>query len=301
MPPLPSIRLLLASPRARRWGILGLLLAGALVLLWRVTAGRSPTDPPLPPSSAAPGGSSAAGVRIRVVDPAGQPLGSARVRCRALEGAAPEARGSWSPEAATLTLPPGHAVDAVLAVAPGFRPTGVADLSRDQDVMLHPGPLVRIALQAEELPTEPSLLVVLLVRPLEGPAGPLSPADQAELAALIALAPDPGALPEPAFPTGQFGFAVGALRAGSGIRVPVPGRYEVRWGLFDRSAGVLFALDDEPGLGVDVTGGDEPQDFAVPASAARLAAAKEGLASRVRRVREEAERGTGPSGEGAGR
>jgi hypothetical protein len=86
---------------------------------------------------------------------------------------------------------------------------------------------------------------------------------------------------EPDLPRKTFGFAVADTVASRGVLLPVPGRYIVRWGLFDERAELWYSLEAEAEAFIGVEDDARAQTFDIPVSRNALDRTRIGLAEKV--------------------
>ncbi len=273
----------LPSRRARVWGTLLVALGLSIgLLLWanasRGTRAVHPAAGPVALSSAR------RPIVVTVVDEAGAVVPGAEAFVRSEPGAADAPGTTWSPEDGRLELPWSGAPRSVVVQAPGFRMLRADDVRGDRRLVLRPGYVVRLHVTGDADRPAPPLHVVLQVRAAPSPpegtdGGARAPTEADRLAAVVRLM-EPVAPPTegiPPLPREGFGMALDERRAGAGVRVPVAGRYVVRWGLLDQRRGRWYSLPDGASTEIDVADQDAPQDFDVPVTSEAIAATKKGL------------------------
>jgi hypothetical protein len=259
--------------RLKLWGILLVVLGGAVALL----VGAIGRDDPTPPTPR--------GLRIQVLDEAGVPVGAAVAFVRRKDGALASGAG-FDPGTGTLSLPAEDRGARVLLGAPGHRIARLESAETSRSVILERGLVVRLRMTGDAPPLDPPLVGLFRVRPTDetaslGEGEGTRPIDLAELMQRVYRTRDA----EMELPTERFGFAVSEDDAASGFRVPVPGAYRIVWGMLDEGPGTWFRLEDGPELTIDVRDTAEPQVFDVEISRPVWNRTREGLAERVEQLR----------------
>lgn len=229
-------------------------------------------------------GSRSGGVVLRVVDEDGRRIPQAEVFVLARPDAPPSSAGTWSVKEASLTLPPGVRPEAVAVQARGFRSDVIENLVEDRTIVLRRGIRVRLVVAGTAVVVEDPWRIVFQVNPAPLDEGALSPDQREKLVDLIdtVIPPSDEAL---MLPAGTFGFAVGASVAADGIRMPIPGRYTVRWGLLDTSIGAWFSLSKGARVCIVVADETRVQVFEIPVRSEEWARTRKGLEEHIRRMR----------------
>jgi hypothetical protein len=164
--------------------------------------------------------------------------------------------------------------------APGYRTEEVLDWKEDRTLVLRPGFLVQIRIEGGRSHVElPHHLVFSIVPAPPGETALPDPERQKILELMTLDGPlEEG---EPDLPRASVGLAVVATAAGRGIRVPMDGRYLVRWGIFDPAEGVWFSPDEASAFPIAVDADDRAQIFEIPITQDHVDRAKAELGRRA--------------------
>lgn len=265
--PHPAVRAVIVA-------VLVLALLGLGVVLWVGPFGASE-----PPSLAR------AQARVRIVDEAGRPVTTATVFALGREVGAPIAE-RWLPDQAVLALPEGAGSPSFLVAARGYRLQRIDDVRGDRVLTLRRGLLVRLTLRnaPRELP-EPHIRFLLRIRPDADLVRATPGLDAPGLVDLMGHIAGRHSGPR-GLPRGEFGFAVSRAQGNAGVRVPLPGRYHVHWGLMDLRAGTWFSLGDRCGRMILVHEEREGAAYAMDVAEGDLQQTLEGLSTSVQRLGE---------------
>lgn len=227
----------------------------------------------------------AAPITLRIVDEAGEAVQTAAVFVYMPPDASSEAAGSFDPAQGLLTRVGGPEGHDVVVQAPGFRTEEVEDWKEDRTLVLRPGFLIRIQVAGGRNPVEAPLRLVFAVQPAPPGESELPDETRKALVELMRLA-TPLEEGEPDLPSGDVGLAVVDTAAARGLRLPVNGRYVVRWGVFDPEKDLFFSLEEGSTHAIAVDDDDRPQSFEIPITQEAIDRAKAELLRRGVRLDE---------------
>lgn len=233
----------LRSRRVLIWGgLLVLLVAAVILLVVAMSKDKAPTPTPTPPPDESPG-ELRRPVVVQVVDARDEPIQHARVFVFQDVDAPSGEAGTWNPDTASLSLPFTGEPRTLVAQARGYRTQQIEDVVGDRTIRLEPGYLARVVITGDAALPAPPIAIYVRLNPEPHEGGILSREESDTILDLMGVVqPAEGAVPEA--PRAGFGLLLPAARAAAGVRMPLAGRYVVKWGFMDEKAGTWYGLSE---------------------------------------------------------
>lgn len=254
-----------------RLALAGLLL-GVVLLLGGCGADEAPAEGPV--------------FHLYVRDAAGGPVSGAELFVEQPADRPGPPLGRWRASTATLTLPATEEGHTVYVQCRGFRSQRVEGLKAETTLVLRRGLVARLRVDGDTLPSDDPLHLVFRIRPAPSEEAAVPAEELQKLVDLMELVKPP--LPdEPNLPRKTFGFAVADTVAIRGVLLPVPGRYLVRWGLFDERAEVWYSLGEETDAYILVEDDARAQTFDIPVQRNAIDRTRIGLVERIEEIERE--------------
>jgi hypothetical protein len=244
----------MAAGKGRLW-IWGALAAATLLAVVLLIVAKNAQDRRRGSGTeaAAPAGP----VTLRVRDGDGDVVEGAQAYVSGSSDAPLAPAGGWDAEAGVLTLEGGTPARRVVLQARGYRTVVLEDVAADRDLVLEPGLVLRLRVVGDPVLPGPPYRLYFQVKPdAESWTGMSESQRQVLVDLMEATTAPPEGMPETT--RRGFGFEVSRTQAEAGLRVPLPGRYAIRWGLFDTDRGMWYSRRAGTTTVVDVPADGRP-------------------------------------------
>lgn len=244
--------------RALIWGGLLVLLAGSVGLLLMAKQNQADRgDDGWELSGGEPQGPQ---IQLHIVDETGRSVPNARVWVVQDPNLPPS---QWNEATATLTLPQKAEGTEVFVQCRGFRSLDLKGVTESQEVVLSRGLVIRVIVGGR--PVLPGLPYRLYFQVRPG-AEAWAHLNEQEQDALVSLMDSLRAPPPDVKPSTResFGYEVSQDQAEGGVLIPMPGTYDLRWGLLDVERQLWYSRKDGTVTTIDVKDQQTPQLYEVP-------------------------------------